>query len=246
VSLYLDLLKRTLTGMAWEDPPIPVPWDSDPDYAEDKRARGLDWPQRALTFVGLARLDHLQWCAETALDDGVRGDLLEAGVCRGGASMFMRAVLKERGVTDRCVWAADSFAGFPAGAVQEEHLGGAEQDMLAVSLEQVRHNFGLFGLLDDQVRFLPGYFADTLPGPVGELAVLRLDADLHSATWSALSALYPKVAPGGFVIVDDWALPGCQHAVRHYRTVARVNDPMWPADGYDHDGPPASMFWRKS
>jgi hypothetical protein len=242
----LDALKHDLCGMTAHDPPVPVPWDMDPAYSDDKRRRGVDWPRTALTMIGLARLSHLEACVETVLEEDVPGDFLEAGVWRGGACILMRAILKDRGVTDRVVWAADSFAGLPADAAEADGLGGAEQSYLAVPLEEVQASFASCGLLDDQVRFLPGWFGDTLPGPVGQLAVLRLDADLHLSTWQILTHLYPKVAPGGFVIVDDWSLEGCRQAVGQYRVMHQVGEPIWPVAGCEHEGQPVAMFWRKS
>ncbi len=64
-------------------------------------------------MIGIPRLNNLRYCVETALKDGVPGDLIETGVWRGGASIFMRGILKAYGVTDRTVWVADSFAGLP-------------------------------------------------------------------------------------------------------------------------------------
>jgi O-methyltransferase len=78
-------------------------------------------------------------------------------------------------------------------------------------LDEVKANFARYGLLDDQVRFLPGWFRDTLPAaPIRELAILRLDGDLYESTAIALEHLYPKVVCGGYVIVDDYgAKSGC-------------------------------------
>ena len=70
--------------------------------------------------------------------------------------------------------------------------------MLAVSEAEVRANFQRYGLLDDQVRFLPGWFKDTLhDAPIERIAVLRLDGDLYEATIQALDALYPRLSPPG-------------------------------------------------
>jgi hypothetical protein len=245
-SLYLDLLKRTLCGAVYEDPHILTDWDQDPEYSLDKRVNGLDWPQHAPTMIGLARLDHLQQCVETVLADNVPGDLLEAGVWRGGACILMRAILQACGVIDRHVWVADSFQGFPEDAFTVEGYGH-DQAHLAVTLGQVMHNFDLYGLLDDQVRFLPGWFGDTLASaPVGQLAVLRLDGDLHSSTTDALTYLYPKLSPGGFVIVDDWILPNCRKAVEEYRDRHGITEPVTPVPGSKrselHD---IAVFWRK-
>ena len=64
-------------------------------------------------MIGLKRLNNLQHCAETVIREGVPGDFIETGVWRGGACIFMRAVLKAYGDTTRNVWVVDLFAGLP-------------------------------------------------------------------------------------------------------------------------------------
>ncbi|MGC4007110.1 MAG: TylF/MycF/NovP-related O-methyltransferase [Pirellulales bacterium] len=89
---------------------------------------------------------------------------------------------------------------------------------LKVSLEDVQNNIRRFGLLDEQVRFLQGWFENTLPqAPIQKLAILRLDGDMYSSTMDALTNLYHKVSPGGFVIVDDYgSWPACRAAISDF------------------------------
>ena len=119
-----------------------------------RAAQGRDWPARAHTMIGLKRLANLRMCVETILDDGIPGDLIETGVWRGGATIFMRAILKARDVTDRLVWVADSFAGLPAADTarypSDEGITLHQFPQLAVSLERVQENFRRYGLLDDR------------------------------------------------------------------------------------------------
>ncbi len=270
-GLYLDLMKGVLTGAVLEDSDRilrPDPFFQGTmrgrvrnfalaalnrrgfelvkkrPYDPADREEGRDWPARAETMIGLKRMSNLQDCIETVLRDGVPGDLIETGVWRGGAVIFMRAVLKAHGVTDRIVWVADSFQGlpepdpsrYPADAGDIHSTYGA----LQVGVDSVKHNFRRYGLLDDQVRFLVGWFADTLPGaPIGSLSVLRLDGDMYSSTMQAIEALYPKLSPGGFCIVDDYHLDGCRRAVDDYRSAHGITDEIVPIDW-------GGVFWRKS
>lgn len=239
-KLYLDLLERALTGTLTEDPAMNLGSDT---YDPEIRSFGRDWPRTAPTMIGAARLRNLRVLTERVLADDVPGDLLEAGVWRGGACMLMRAVLQARGVTDRTVWVADSFRGlpppdpaYPADA-GDTHSTVAE---LAVSVAEVRANFARYDLLDSQVRFLEGWFADTLPGaPIERLALLRLDGDMYSSTMQTLDALYAKVSSGGFVIVDDYILLGCRKAIHDFRDRHAVTEPMNDVDG-------AAVYWRKA
>jgi O-methyltransferase len=194
------------------------------------RAAGMDWPLVGLTMLGLNRLDDLQACVEAVVRDGVEGDLIEAGAWRGGASMLMRATLDTLGAADRTVHVADSFQGFPA-----DHAHGhlTATDFLAVPLDEVRANFERFGL-DAGVTFVPGFFDETLPGLAGRRwAIVRLDADTYDATRLALEVLYPGLARGGYLIVDDYgvmAQEDCRRAVDEFRERHGISEPLETVD----------------
>jgi O-methyltransferase len=207
------------------------------------REEGLDWPGEAETMVGLKRLDNLESCITDVLRRGVPGDLIETGVWRGGASIFMRAVLKVSGDTQRTVWLADSFQGLPKPDPRNFPADAGDKSWkyatLAVPLEEVQMNFRRYGLLDDQVRFLVGWFRDTLKtAPIERLAVLRLDGDMYESTIEALTCLYPKLSCGGYAIIDDYALPGCRAAVDDYRTEHQIKEPLVRIDRH-------AKFWQR-
>ena len=242
-ALYLDLVKRVLANVVYADARRGADGGSLLDFDPELRAQGQDWPHVAHTMVGQKRLDNLQWCIETALADGIPGDLIETGVWRGGCTVLMRAVLKAWGETGRTVWVADSFEGlpppdgerFPADQGDTHHA----LDYLRVSEDEVRETFRRYGLLDGQVRFVKGWFRDTLrAAPIERLAVLRLDGDMYESTIEALHALYPKVSPGGFVIVDDYgAIPACRQATDDYRRAHGIDAPMTQVDW-------TGVWWR--
>lgn len=100
---------------------------------------------------------------------------------------------------------------------------------MAISIDEVQNNFVRYGLLDHQVRFLQGWFHETLQtAPIQSLAILRLDGDLYESTIEALNALYHKVSPGGYVVVDDSNLFGCVKAVNDFRDQHGIQAPMIP------------------
>lgn len=213
-------------------------------FSADARAEGSDWPPEAETMIGLRRLENLEACIRDVIERDVPGDLIETGVWRGGACIFMRAMLKAYGDTTRTVWVADSFLGLPPAEVHRtEDLEDAlwTKTFLAVPLERVQANFARYDLLDEQVRFLPGWFEDTLPtAPVGQLAVLRLDGDMYDSTTVALRSLYPKLSVGGYVIVDDYhAVRGCKEAVDDFRAEHAIVDELVQVDW-------TCRFWRRS
>jgi hypothetical protein len=210
----------------------------------ERKQMGEVWPSRAHTMIGMPRLDNLQACVESVLRDGVPGDFIETGVWRGGACIVMRGMLKAWGETDRVVWAADSFAGLPpadrARYPKESELPFHEFHDLAVSLEQVKANFARYGLLDDQVRFLVGWFRDTLPtAPIQRLALLRLDGDMYESTMDALTHLYPKLSPGGYAIIDDYnVIAAANEAVHDYLGAHGLRPTIQLT-------PRAGAWWRK-
>ncbi len=210
-----------------------------------KRDLGLDWPADALTMIGMQRLTSLQNCVETVLAEDIPGDLVECGVWRGGASILMRAVLAAYGDQTRQVWLADSFAGVPAPDADNYKADKGDKlhlaaPILAVSEKEVRANFERYGLLDERVRFLPGWFKDTLTdAPIEQIAVLRLDGDLYESTIQALDGLYSRLSPGGFCIIDDYhAIDGCKKAVTDYRTKHGITAEIVEIDG-------TGVLWRK-
>lgn len=239
MDLYLDLLEKCLLGTIYEDV-SQDPW-SGGTYRPSLREEGKDWPSRAHSMIGVKRMRNLRLLCEDVLAQGIRGDFAETGVWRGGACILMRGVLKAYQVSDRVVWCADSFQGLPRPSyAQDEGDPHHTFAQLRVSLEEVRHHFGQYGLLDEQVKFLPGWFHETLPAaPIRELAILRLDGDMYGSTMEALSALYPRVSPGGFVIVDDYALPGCKQAIDDFRKAGSIADKI---EAIDWTG----VFWRKT
>ncbi|RKT17061.1 demethyldecarbamoylnovobiocin O-methyltransferase/8-demethyl-8-(2,3-dimethoxy-alpha-L-rhamnosyl)tetracenomycin-C 4'-O-methyltransferase [Streptomyces sp. 1114.5] len=241
---YLDLMKRILTNVIYQDPPTEVFWLDGKGYNAERRENGVDWPTVAHTMVGRKRLDNLQDCVERVIADGVPGDLIETGVWRGGVTIFMRALLAAYDEKDRTVWVADSFEGIPDSTTGDERDRKIAldrfNDVLAVSQAEVEENFRRYGLLDDQVRFLPGWFETTLPAaPIDRLAVLRLDGDLYGSTMDALVNLYPKLSVGGYVIVDDYVISACREAIHDYREAHGITDEMIPIDD-------SSVYWRRT
>jgi O-methyltransferase/8-demethyl-8-(2,3-dimethoxy-alpha-L-rhamnosyl)tetracenomycin-C 4'-O-methyltransferase len=196
-------------------------------------------------MVGVQRMTHLAELVVQTLADGVPGDFIETGVWRGGCCILMRGVLPAHGVTDRRVYVADSFSGLPppnsAAFPKDDGLDLSGFTELAISLEEVRDNFSRYGLLDEQVVFVKGWFSETLMAlEAGPFALIRLDGDLYESTYVALEALYPKLSPGGFVIIDDFnAIQQCKDAVMDYRARFGIETPLRKGDW-------SEVWWRKA
>jgi Macrocin-O-methyltransferase (TylF) len=242
-ELYLDLLERCLLNTIYEDPPF-GPWSGN-SYQLERRRLGREWPSIAHTMIGQLRLNNFRRLIEYVLRRDIPGDIIETGVWRGGACIMARAVLKANDVSDRVVWVADSFEGLPPPEPDQypADLGDKlfKYRELAVSLEEVQNNFKKYNLLDSQVKFLKGWFKNTLAdAPIERLSVLRLDGDMYQSTIEAMNALYHKLHPGGFVIVDDYGpLAGCRKAIGDFRKHHNIADPIEDIDG-------TGVYWIKS
>lgn len=196
------------------------------------------------TMIGRVRLENIEHCLDVIRTEGITGDVAETGVWRGGAAIFMKGYLSIWGMNDRSVWVADSFEGLPKPTRHEDRgydFSADKMPILAISLKEVHDNFTRYGLMDDSVHLLKGWFRDTLPtAPIENLALLRLDGDLYESTMDALEALYHKVVTGGFVIVDDYGdLEPCRRAIHEFREKEGINDPINTVDW-------TGIYWRKS
>lgn len=263
-KLYLELLKKSLTNILYVEyekgPPfmpqgiisklttsflaskrLSIVYNK--ENSVHKRLNGHDWPEFAATMVGLKRLDNLQYCIEDIFKNDIKGDFIEAGVWRGGVGIFMNALLRVNDVANRLVWMADSFAGlpspddnkYPADAGLDLH----EVKFLSVSIEQVKENFKKYDLLNNKVRFLKGWFKDTLPKlPAKKLALIRCDGDLYESTMDILVNLYPKLSFGGYIIIDDWSMTACRKSVNDFRKQKKIKDKIMKIDG-------SSVFWQR-
>jgi len=246
---YLALMKAVVTDTVLRDGPDPDLL-SPSSYVQELIAHCIQG--RALTMVPKSRLDNIQFCIENVVRANTEGDLIEAGVWRGGTAIFMKAVLDTLQSLDRRVWVADSFEGLP---VPDAELYPAEAkahdskimrdvyDHFAVGLAEVQNNFSRLGLLDSRVEFLKGWFKDTLPsGGPERLAIIRLDGDYYESTMDCLTHLYPRLSVGGYIVIDDYGQDDwtyCRQAVDEFRTIKGITDPMIQVDS-------TCYYWQRS
>jgi O-methyltransferase len=237
-DLYLDLLIKTLANTIYGDPSNAY-WNRG-IVDEAIRHEGRDWPSQAHTMVGVLRLENLRDLVQRALDNNIPGHFIETGAWRGGCCILMRGVLAANAVADRRVYVADSFEGLPPPRVWQD-AGDPHHSFkeLAIGLDEVKSNFRKYGLLDEQVKFVKGFFHETLPAlKTRPFALIRLDGDMYESTMTALEALYPKLSPGGFVIIDDYAIENCRHATTDFRDKYRIAAPVTEIDW-------TGVWWQK-
>lgn len=205
------------------------------------RELGKDWPKKGETMVGIKRLQNLQYCVNEIAKNQIEGDFLEAGVWRGGASIFLNALNQVFCDAQKTIWVADSFEGLPKSSLdQDKKYDFTIYDELSVPLEQVKKNFEKYNLLTPNVKFIKGWFKDTLPNlNVKKLSLLRMDGDLYESTMDILNNLYHKVSIGGYIIVDDYCLDCCVQAITDFRKRHNITDEIKTIDW-------TGVYWQKS
>lgn len=245
MSRYTELLKNCLTNTIYGDDNLHPAAGGGFDLK--LRHTGDDWPSKAHTMIGMKRLDNLQFCIESVLLDNTPGDFIETGVFRGGACIFMngmQAAYRLVGEKLRKVYVCDSFEGLPPPEVdrypQDEGDECHTYPFFTVSLEEVQENFRKYDLLDENVIFVKGWFKDTLPKLDTTFSVIRLDGDMYGSTMDALKALYPKLSPGGFCIIDDYlSHHRCKEATDDYRKENNIEETPIAIDNQ-------GVYWQKS
>jgi O-methyltransferase/8-demethyl-8-(2,3-dimethoxy-alpha-L-rhamnosyl)tetracenomycin-C 4'-O-methyltransferase len=241
-ELYVDLLIRCIANTIYKDDPCQP---GATFYDEATRRKGADWPSRAHSMAGVQRLKNLADLTQRTIDEAVEGNFIETGVWRGGCCILLKGVLAANCASGRKVYVCDSFEGLPVVNTltypADKGLAFlADVQELKIPLEEVRNNFAAYGLLDDDIVFVKGFFSDTLPVlDPGKLALIRLDGDLYESTIVALDNLYPKLSPGGYIIIDDYgAIAACAEAVEDYRKKHAILAPLTEVDW-------TGVWWQK-
>jgi O-methyltransferase len=189
---------------------------------------------RAFTMMGKVEfIENLKLCESApALD----GDIVECGTWRGGMSAAMAEVLRNKAIARRSVL-FDSFEGLPppdavdgakAFAWVSDTASPLYFDNCTASEDDARRAMSLSGV--DGYRIFAGWFDETLSLYAAEnpkIAILRLDGDWYRSTMTCLDVLYPRVVPGGVVIIDDYGYwDGCTRAVHDYLSRTERVEPI--------------------
>jgi O-methyltransferase len=185
--------------------------------------------ERALpyTMTGEPRLQALVDAVRHVVAAGIPGAFAECGVWRGGSVLAMLLTLLDAGATDRDVHLYDTFEGMPEpgehdGSAREAwHAAGAWPEMFGpevFSEDAVRAMLLESGYPPERIHVVRGRVEDTIPAQAPEqLAIVRLDTDWYESTRHELEQLYPRLAPGGVLIVDDYGhWEGARRAVDEY------------------------------
>src|SRR3990167_3756686 len=185
------------------------------------------------TLIGPEGLDNIARLITDTKNNNIKGAFVEAGVWRGGASIWARALMDYLEMKEP-VYVCDSFQGLPIpmdiNDVKDAHFFIPE---LSVSLNTVKENFGYFPI-EGEVKYVEGLFKDTMPKlkeEIGPVSILRVDADMYECTMQVLEKIYDKVSVGGFVIVDDYCINQATKAVDDFREMCNIKNPLIKVNG---------------
>jgi O-methyltransferase len=230
---YIDLIKRSITNYPYLGGDTSFEAFRCVTHYDLEQGRWkIDPLARPLTLLRKTQLDLIEKAVVALEERRVPGDFIEAGVWRGGVIILMRALIGAYRIGERKVFAADSFSGIPKNVRAINDPVDTWSDRWVASLDEVGGNIERFGLLDDRIAFVVGYFSDTLKYLADKkFALVRLDSDSYDSVETSLEYLYPLLSKGGIIIVDDWHLAGCKMAVLDYRSRHGIKDEIQEYEG---------------
>jgi hypothetical protein len=215
-----------------EPPPLKLPADYDDEARETIRE------VRPYTMTSPERLNALVLAVRYVTRHRIPGAIVECGVWRGGSMQAAARTLLSAGATDRDLYLFDTFEGMPPPTERDRRRDGeSAADLMArqgrdrpiwavATLEDVRAGFERLPYPQERVHYVPGRVEETIPGGAPEqIAILRLDTDWYASTRHELEHLYPRLSPGGVLLIDDYGWwQGSREAVDEFleKTGARL------------------------
>jgi hypothetical protein len=200
------------------------------DFSEPEQA--LCERVSPFTMTSPERIVGLRNAVRSIVEQGIEGSMVECGVWRGGSMMVVALTLMELGDTSRDLYLFDTYSGMSVPTEQDRSIWGTlAKDLMSrapkdgsqniwclASLEDVRANLATVGYPARKIHFIEGRVEDTIPNQAPPaIALLRLDTDWHDSTYHELVHLYPCLAPGGALIIDDYgAWRGARAATDEY------------------------------
>ncbi len=222
--MKLKMIVKSLLGkFPGTEKELPVQEDFPPDF--DAPTIAIIRSVKPYTLTSSESLESLCSSVRYIIRNQIPGDFVECGVWRGGSVMAMIYTLKELGIADRSIYLYDTFEGMTEPTSTDVDLNGvAAKDLMPgygwvrVGINEVRQNILSLGYPADKIHFIQGKVEDTLPRQAPpQLALLRLDTDWYESTLHELECLYPRMAKGGVLIIDDYGhFQGARKAVDEY------------------------------
>jgi hypothetical protein len=201
------------------EPPIPEPQleDQFPDFGEEaieiiRTVQPFTGPSAELIFALIQAVRYVERAK-------IPGSIVECGVWQGGSMMAAAHTLKRLGTDERDIYLFDTFEGMTkptdvdisykgeVASLEYERLKRPNEtsEWCYASLDQVQRNLASTGYDPDKLKFIKGKVEDTIPVMApSQISILRLDTDWYESTRHELVHLFPRLSPGGVLIVDDY------------------------------------------
>ncbi len=193
--------------------PAPLPADFEKEFV------ALYERCKPFTRTSPERMYSLYQATRYLVKARVPGAIVECGVWRGGSTMIAAMALLAEHDRGRDIWLYDTYEGMseptehdrdwrgkPAAEMMEQTVNNKEMSVWCYSsLDEVKSNMARTGYAEANTRYVKGKVEDTIPAEMPEqIALLRLDTDFYESTLHELRHLYPRLAPGGVLIIDDY------------------------------------------
>lgn len=202
-------------------------------------------PYTIVSYDGLLSISEL---IQFVLNNEIGGSIVELGCNKGGCVGLMAKVLLNSPKETRVIHAFDSFLGLPESLSPHDdknmltewkdkgNLAASDRYLTELVLEK-------FNYPKELLKVHKGFFDSTIPKAaesIEEIAILRIDADLYESTMIGLEYFFPKLAEGGFLVLDDWLIPGARKAVSDYFEKHKLNNLL------RHRVDETVCYWQKS
>ncbi len=201
-----------------------------PDVSE--QVLGIVQAVRKYTMTSPERLIALCNAVRYVSQQQIPGDVVECGVWKGGSMMAVASMLGLQNDFSRQLWLYDTFEGMSepeaadidhdgnqaAALLQKQNKQDADSIWCWSPLQEVQDNLACTQYPSNLTRFVQGKVETTIPAQAPDrISLLRLDTDWYASTMHELEHLFPRLAPGGVLIIDDYGhWQGCRRAVDQY------------------------------
>jgi len=176
------------------------------------------------TMTSTERIHALVHAVRHIVRNRIAGDMVECGVWKGGSVMAMALTLLQLGERDRSLYLFDTFSGMTAPSDVDVDYQGQQAHVILdavrceASQQEVEKAVFSTGYDREKIHFVPGRVEETIPDHApASIALLRLDTDWYESTQHELRHLFPRLARGGVIIIDDYGhWRGARQAVDEY------------------------------
>ncbi|MBC7481981.1 MAG: class I SAM-dependent methyltransferase [Rhizobacter sp.] len=202
------------------------PYPADYTPAEVEIIQSVD----GKTLTTTERVVALVRALDYVIQNDIPGSIVECGVWKGGSMMAAALALQRLGKTNRSLYLYDTYEGMPPPTeLDKDYLGNTASSQMAAldknamiwaraQLDEVQANMQSTGYPGELISYVKGKVEDTIPQAIpNSIALLRLDTDWYESTKHELEHLFPRLVPGGVLILDDYGhWEGARRAVDEY------------------------------